>query len=275
MKNKIASILLGFSFLSAANIPVNFNIKNNWNLSIQKGSVSLIMLPVDIDFSTIQKGLENGDIVRIYTNEQTSLLLKDKFGVRFLAYVKITKAYIKYYVLFDENNDGNLETKKFDNYSDMKDYLMNTIYPLVKDPQKKDDAKVRDVFKNYYVPYLEKIKANGLYKFSIDKNSLSDFQIKINFINANENTLENNSQINNHSNTGGENSGGEVNAGGSEVNAGGGEASPGVEKDNLPTPPQTPNIENSNNNENNNLLTPPTTPNIGDTTENNTHKEGT
>ena len=155
--------------LFAGVINLNFSnkqlINGSWTLTFPKGKTSMLMLPIDVNFKDIQASLTNNEILYIYTNEQTPNLLKVKFGVYFVGLVKITKNSIIYAVVDDEGKHI------FNNFKKLSEYLKNNISNNITNDSKKN------IFLNSYIPYLEKIKANGLYKILPQNNN---FTFKIN-----------------------------------------------------------------------------------------------
>ena len=123
----------------------------NWNLTYAKDKTSMLLLPMDVNFTDIQKSLDSDGFLYVYTNEQTRSLLEAKFGVSFVGLVKITKTDIKYAVIDDAG------THVYNSFSGLSDYLKHSIEPNI-------ESSTISIFENSYIPYLEKIKANGLYK---------------------------------------------------------------------------------------------------------------
>jgi len=154
--------------LFAGVINLNFSnkqlINSSWNLTYAKNQTSMLMLPMDVNFTDIQASLDENGVLYLYTNEQTPDLLKIKFGVNFVGLIKITKTKIIYAVVDDTG------THTYSTYAMLSNYLINTIGEEITDKSKKS------IFLKSYVPYLEKIKANGLYKI-LPQNS--DFTFKV------------------------------------------------------------------------------------------------
>ena len=170
--------------LFAGVINLNFSnkqlINSSWNLTYVKNQTSMLMLPMDVNFTDIQTSLDKDGILYLYTNEQTPDLLKIKFGVRFIALIKITKDNIIYAVI----DDGGKHI--YSTFAELSKYLINTI------GQEITDKSVKSIFLNSYVPYLEKIKANGLYKILPQNNN---FTFKVTLPNGNGSSAENGNSI--------------------------------------------------------------------------------
>ena len=151
----IVIFLLAFP-LFAGQIDLRFSTEQlssgQWNLTYGQGKTSMMMLPMDVNFTDIQNSLDANDVLYVYTNEQTPQLLEVKFGIYFVGLVKITKSKIIYAVI------DSAGTHPYNTFGELNNYLTNTIGSQISDSVKKE------LFINSYIPYLEKIKANGLYK---------------------------------------------------------------------------------------------------------------
>jgi len=154
---RIVLVLLLVLPLFAGEINLNFSseqlLSGQWNLTYGKNKTSMLMLPMDVNFTDIQNSLDTDGSLYVYTNEQTKDLLKLKFGVSFLGLVLIKKDKIVYAVIDDAGQ--HLFTN---NFTALEEYLKNEIGGQIEDSTKKS------LFLNSYIPYLKKIKANGLYK---------------------------------------------------------------------------------------------------------------
>jgi len=225
MWKKVLSSVAISSILLAGNINLDlgnlFSNGKNWNISMSNNGTYYLMLPINVNFSTLQKAIntQNGTIW-VYRWYQKAELVKADFGINVLGVVQITKDKITYWI---QDND-NWVSKN--NFEDFKTYLENRANDIV-------DNNKKNIFINSYIPSFNKIVANKLYLI-MPKNMDLSFDLTMpNLNNSNVSgitsgeaggftgTNENNSQMNNQTNS---NSTSEIG--------------------NLPTPPQPPNISN-------------------------------
>ena len=124
-KKIIIALLIGFSLLKASELKVELN--NDITIKFPDGKTYFFNPVVDISYNQLQDAIKNSsnDSAKIYVYRwyQRSDIMEGIFGVKILAYVRITKDSIKYYF---KNPQGDWEiyqsaqdlVKAINNYKD-------------------------------------------------------------------------------------------------------------------------------------------------------------
>ena len=173
LKKFLATTLFVGNLLIAGNINLNladsFNNNSKWEVNMQKGGTGTyyLMLPMDINYSTLQNSISLGDsnaTIWVYRWYQKHELVNADFGIDVLGVVKITKDNITYWI-------WNGDWQNFSNYSDFKDKLKQLANNIT-------DVDSKNTFLNYYVEFFDKIHKNKLYLIKVVN---MDLNINISF----------------------------------------------------------------------------------------------
>ena len=184
LKKVVSSVALA-SLLFAGQVSLNLGdtfSNKNWNISMVKNTTSYIMLPMDVEYSQLQKSITNDNgVIYVYRWYQRPDLVNADFGINVLGIVKITKNSIIYAI----SDNGSIVIK--DNFDDFKSYLDDRANDI-------SDESKKNIFLNSYVPSFDKIEANKLYLIQV-KNMDLNFDIQMPNISSvsNMNTGNNNS----------------------------------------------------------------------------------
>lgn len=155
LKKALSSIVLSSSLLLSNNLNLNlmnsFAGKTSWNISMSKNATYYLMLPMDVDYTTLQNSITDSNAaIWVYRWYQRSDLVNADFGVNVLGVVMVKKNQITYYI----QDNGSWISKT--NYADFKTYLENVANDIT-------DSSKKSIFLNSYIPSFNKINANKLY----------------------------------------------------------------------------------------------------------------
>ena len=157
IKKLTVSTILVISSLFASSVNVDlsnvYSSNQNWSISMSNGGTYYVMLPADLELTTLQQSITTNDgIIYVYRWYQRSDLVEADFGQGAdFALIKITKDSILYYV---KENGSYLSP--FNSFNDMKNYLQTAANNI-------SNTSKRNIYINSYIPGFEKLLANRLY----------------------------------------------------------------------------------------------------------------
>ena len=154
----------GTGGLSSGTGTINMTVNSNqWNLvSPNDNSIHVIYLPADLELSTLQSSLADGQTLIIYNLAAYPDWMKQfTDNVPFVAAIKVTSTGITYLTLVDGVQ------KSFDSYVSFESYINSQNF-----------TETSGFSLDDYLSYFTKLKAGGLYYI---KSSGTDLKFNINF----------------------------------------------------------------------------------------------